>query len=126
MYTNNNNILRDANQLRQTATQKKQIAMAVREVLLHLNDAILREHELGNGSVQDYLPMQFPIDGMSFLKMQQLVWCEVISLLEEKNYRVKIEPCETECVIHIKWESDEEKEKSKQQLQILADHTIKN
>ena len=119
------NILTDANALCQTVTQKKQVAIAVREVLMHLNNVITQEHELGSGYVEDRLPMQFTIDGMSFSRMQLLVWCKVIAHLEEKNYIVRIKPLETECIIYIQWESDEEKEESKRQLQILADHTIK-
>lgn len=124
--SNVNNILKDANSLCQTVLQKKQVAVAVREVLIHLNEVINQEHELGNGYVEDRLPMQFAIDGMSFLRMQQLVWCKVIAMLEEKNYIVKIKPMETECIIYIQWESDEVKDESMRQLQILADHTIKS
>ena len=119
-----NNILKDANSLCQTAIQKKQIEVAVREVLIHLNDVIMQGHEIGNGYVEDRLPMQFAIDGMSFSRMQQSVWCKIISLLEEKNFIVRIKPTETECFIYIQWESDEVKEESKRQLKILADHTV--
>lgn len=119
-----NHILKDANSLCQTAIQKKQVEVAVREVLIHLNDVITQGHEIGNGYIEDRLPMQFAIDGMSFSRMQQSVWCKIIKLLEEKNYIVRIKPTETECIIYIQWESDEVKEESKRQLQILADHTI--
>jgi hypothetical protein len=123
---NPENRITDANSLRQTANQKKQIDLAVRELLTTLNDRILQEHELGNGYLEDGLPMQFAIDGMSFSRMQQCIWCKVIAILEEKNYSVKIEPLETECIIYIQWESDEDKEESKRQLKILAEHTIKS
>jgi Ni,Fe-hydrogenase III component G len=118
-----NNILRDANTLRQTVSQKRQIDEAVREVLSHLNTVITQEHELGNGHVKYKLPMQFDIDGMTFSKMQQNVWCRIIIALEEKNYKVKIYPAETECILYVKWESDDEKIETANQLKILADHS---
>lgn len=123
---NIDNVLKDANSLRQTPTQKKQISLAVREVLIHLDEVISQAHELGHGEVQSTLPMQFTIDGMTFSKMQQHVWCKVITILEEKNYKVAIDPLATECLIYIQWESDDDKEESQQQLKMLAEHTIHN
>jgi len=120
------NILKDANSLRQTILQKKQIKASVKEVLTHLDQVIVQAHELGNGYVENRLPMQFNIDGMSFSKMQQFVWCEVIKALKNKNYKVAIEPLETECKIYIQWESDDDKEESKKQIKMLAEHTIRN
>jgi len=122
---NNDNILKDANSLRQTPTQKKQIAFAVREVLTHLDEVITQAHDVGKGSTEAFLPMQFNIEGMSFSRMQQHVWCQVITALEEKNYIVHIEPRPTECVIYIQWESEDDKEESERQLKMLAEHTLK-
>ena len=119
-------VLVDANSLRLTIVQKKQIKVAVREVLLHLNQSITQAHELGTSMVIDKLPMQFAIDGMSFTKMQQHVWCSVIAALKNKHYKVAIEPIETECKIYIKWESDDDMEESRKQLRILAKHTIRS
>jgi hypothetical protein len=122
---NNENILKDANSLRQTPTQKKQIKFAVKEVLTNLDEIITQAHDIGKGSVQAYLPMQFNIDGMSFSRMQQHVWCRVIMALEEKNYKVNIEPLPTECIIYIQWESEDDKIESERQLKMLAEHTLK-
>lgn len=119
-------VLIDANTLRLTVVQKKQIKAAIREVLLHLNQSIMQAHEAGKSTIVDKLPMQFAIDGMSFTKMQQHVWCAVIAALKNKNYKVAIEPIETECTIYIKWESEDDIEESKRQLKILAKHTIRN
>jgi hypothetical protein len=119
----NSNILRNANDLRITTLQKKQIAAAIREVLTNINQVILHAHEAGKGYVKDKLPMQFAIDGMTFTKMQQYVWCGVIKELKDKNYMVAIDPQDTECNILIKWESDEEKKESQRLLQMLAAHT---
>lgn len=119
-------VLIDANTLRLTVVQKKQIKAAIREVLLHLNQSIMQAHEAGKSTIVDKLPMQFAIDGMSFTKMQQHVWCAVIAALKNKNYKVAIEPIETECTIYIRWESEDDIEESKRQLKILAKHTIRN
>lgn len=124
--TSETDVLVDANSLRLTITQKKQIKTAVREVLLHLNHSIMQAHEAGKSNIIDKLPMQFAIDGMTFTKMQQHVWCAVIAALKNKNYKVAIEPVETECTIYIKWESEDDIEESRHQLKILAKHTIRS
>jgi hypothetical protein len=118
-------VLKNANTLRQTTTQKKQIDAALKETLLHINDLILQAHEDGKGHVQVGLPMQFPIEGMSFSKMQSIIWCKIIEALEANNYVVAIEPTKTECVLYIEWEIDEEKMESEKQMRILANHTTK-
>lgn len=118
-------VLKDANTLRQTALQKKQIAAAVRETLTHISDQIYQAHENGHGYIYVNIPMQFAIDGMSFSKMQQNVWCRIIYELEQKNYKVTIDPMETECVLYVQWESEDDKLESQQQLQILAEHTFR-
>jgi len=115
-------ILKDANTLRQTALQKKQIDTAVFETLTHISQLIYQAHENGHGCIETNLPMQFAIEGMSFSKMQQHVWCRIISELEQKNYKVSIELTETECILYVQWESEEDKQETQRQVHILAEH----
>lgn len=119
-------VLKDANSLRQTALQKKQIEGAVKESLIHISDLIYQAHENGHGYLETTLPMQFGIEGMSFSKMQQNVWCRIINELKQKNYKVSIEPMDTECVLYVQWESEEDRQETKRQLKMLAMHTIKS
>lgn len=117
------NILKDANTLRLTASQKKQIDIALTETLVCINDLIIQAHEDGMGNLQTELPMQFAIDGMPFSKMQSIIWCRVIMALKDKNYIVIINPSDSKCDIYIEWESNEEKDESAKQMKIIAEHT---
>ncbi len=116
--------LKDANTLRLTSSQKKQIESAFADTLLRINDQIIQSHEDGMGYLETELPMQFAIDGMPFSKMQSIIWCKVIMALKEKNYVVTINPSESRCDIYIEWESEEEKRESAKQMKIIAEHTI--
>ncbi len=125
MSANFSHILKDAKTLRQTAAQKEQINAAITETLTYIGDLIDQAHENGIGYVETHLPMQFSIDGMTFQKMQQHVWCGIINELKKKNYRVSIDPTDSECALYIVWESEEEKKCADEQTRMLASHMVR-
>ncbi len=120
------NIIPNADSLQRTPLQDREIDEAVMEVLLHIKDNIMEAHTAGHKHVDMNIPTQFTIEGLSFAEMQRIVWCKIVRELKAKNYKVGLNPRDTECILHIEWESQMAQEEAKAQTQYLAIYTVAN
>ncbi len=118
-----NEVLIDANLLRNTNVQKRQIREHTVEILRHINDELKVAHQSGKQVLITELPIIFNITNMSEADARREVWCRIIECLKNKNYRVVINPRDDSCLLKITWFSKEDEENIVYQKNIINMHT---
>lgn len=118
-------ILTDANKLRNSSLQKKQIRENVIEILRRLNEDVKTAQMEGKHMLITGLPIIFDISNMHLNDARIAVWSTVIMALKEKNYRVWVQYSEDFCELQITWVSEEDEQVFKMQTHILKSHTKK-
>jgi len=118
-------ILIDANYLKNTNVQKRQIKEYTIEILKRINDELKIAHQEGKQYLITELPIIFNITNMTEKNARREVWCKIIECLKQKNYRVLINPRDDTCLLKITWVSLEDEENIIYQKNIIELHTQK-
>ena len=118
-----NDVITDANNLRNNGIQKRQIKELVIDILRKVNDELRTAHMEGKHIIITEMPIIFDISNMTINNARRVVWSSVISALKNKNYRVWICPSTNFCKLKITWISEEDELLFKAQKQILDAHT---
>ncbi len=118
-----NDVLIDANALRNSTIQKKQIREYTFELLSRINDELKSAHRDGLKAIITELPIIFNITNMSEKSARREIWCKIIECLKSKNYRVNINPQEDTCLLKITWISKEDEGEITHQNNVINMHT---
>lgn len=121
-----NNVIINANDLKKTDIQKREIKSCVLEVLKRINEELQAEHSNGNYFLITDIPIIYDISNMSIARGQQIVWSSLIEILEEKKYRVWINYSKDNCRLKISWISEQEESELKRQQDIIKKHYVRN
>ena len=119
-------ILTDAERLKKNSLQKKSLKENIHGILRQLNDEILSAKSVGNMEIKTTIPITFTSPNMSNKNAQRIIWSSIIKELNEKKYRVSINPKGDKCTLLIKWISKEEEKVVKEQMDLIASHVNKN
>jgi hypothetical protein len=103
-----NEVLLDANQLRNSSAQKRQIKKWTMDLLQQINDDIKIAHQECRHNVITELPILFGITNMAENDAKREIWSNIIQCLRMKNYRLVIQPREDTCLLKITWYSQED------------------
>jgi hypothetical protein len=106
-------IVVDANTLKQTNVQRRQINEYVSEILQNINEEIHMAYQEGKQEFITELPIVFNITNMSENRAQTEIWSKIIDYLESKHYRIMINPSKNSCMLKISWLSVEDEAESK-------------
>lgn len=118
-----NDVISDANTLRNNNVQKRQIKEISAEILRKINDEINIAHRDGKHYIITDIPIIFDISNMTNKDAQRRVWSNIIEILETKNYRVWINANQNSCKLKITWLSADEESMIKSQTSLLAKRT---
>lgn len=118
-----NDVISDANTLRNNNIQKRQIKEISSEILRKINDEIMLAHRDGQHFIITEIPIIFDISNMSNKDAQRRVWSNIIEVLKSKNYRVWINPNTNACRLKITWLSVDEENTINSQTSLLAKHS---
>ncbi len=116
-------VLVDANTLRSSNVQRRQIREYTVEILRRINDELKVAHREGRQALITELPIIFNITNMSEISARREVWCKIIECLKVKNFRVAINPREDTCLLKITWFSKEDEENILHQKNVIELHT---
>jgi hypothetical protein len=98
-------VLSNASKLKKNNLYKVTIADNTREILYHLNTAILSSHDAGQTKVSYKLPVNFKQvdDTISNKELQTAIYYNIITELEKKGYDVKLQFFKDYTLIMISW-----------------------
>jgi hypothetical protein len=114
-------VLVDANRLKNSNIQKKQIRETVIEILRGINDELRSAHNEGKHCIIVDMPIMFEIPNMMNKDAQRAVWATTIDILRDKKYRVWINYSDVSCRLKITWISHDDELTIKMQKQTIAD-----
>ena len=102
-------VLINANSLRNNNIQKRQIKENIVEILRRLNQELIAAHREGKHNIITTLPITFDISNMINKNSQRVIWSNIIDFLIKKKFRVWINPTNNSCKLKITWinEADE-------------------
>jgi len=120
------NILVDAEILKKSSEQREILRKSTTDILRSLMDDIMRAKQSYKSNLTTRLPITFQIPGLSNKDAQRIIWSNIITELNKKNYRVKINPSKDACLLQIIWISKEEESVIREQLDLIASHVDKS
>lgn len=118
-----NEVLADANALKSSNVQQREIKDHVIDILRRVNDELRAAHNEGRHTIIVEIPILYSISNMTIKDSQRVVWSCIIDILKNKNYRVFINPTHDKCRLKITWLSLAEEKEIHMQKQVLMDHT---
>lgn len=118
-----NDVLCNANNLRNNGIQKKQIKENVIDILRKINEELRTAHMEGKHIIVTEMPIIFDIANMNNSDAQRAIWANVVSILKAKQFRVWICPKRDYCKLKITWISEEDELLFQSQKNILEMHT---
>ena len=122
-FTMSDDILINANSLRNNNIQKRQIKENVIEILRRLNQELITAHREGKHDILTTLPITFDISNMVNKNSQRVIWSKVIEYLIKKKYRVWINPANDSCKLKITWVNETDESEIKMQNNIIIKNT---
>ena len=116
----------DAKILKKSSEQREVLKKETNDILRTLSDDIMKAKQSYQNNVMTTMPITFTIPGLSNKDAQRIIWNSVLKELNEKNYRVRLNPTKNKCWIKIIWISKEEEEIIKEQMNFIASHVDKS
>ena len=116
----NNDLLIDANKLRNNNLQKRQLREAITDIIRTISDELKEAHKEGKHFIVTNIPITFTISNMVNAESQRFIYSHIISELKKKHYRVWISAQKTYCRLKITWMSPEDETEAKKQHDLIA------
>ena len=114
------NKLINAQQLKQTSLQTREISSNVDDILKELSTSIQTAHDNGQYEIISELPITFDIPNMSNASAQRKVWYHVLSTLKLQGYTIALKMSNVQCISKISWVTVEEKTTIDRENQFIA------
>lgn len=118
--TSHNDILMDADRLRNNNAQKRIIISQITDILQSIKEEIRDAYRGGLHEIDINLPITFSIPNTSNADAQRIIWGSILDSLTRKNYRVRLYPNDTKCILHITWLSREDESEIEYQTKLIA------
>lgn len=115
-----NNILVDADRLRNNNSSKQMLMAQITDILRSIKEEIRDAFKSGLHEIRVGLPITFALPNMSNADAQRMVWGSVIDALIKKNYRVRLYPKNDKCTLHITWLSNADESEIEHQNKLIA------
>jgi|SRR6476620_8482634 len=118
---NPNNILIDANSLKQSNTQKRRINEYVIEIIRQINKELKDAKGDGKHHIITEIPIIFEIPNITQEESKIAIWAQTINVLKNKGFNVAINYNKDVCRLKIEWMSEEEQGAINNQIKLLKD-----
>jgi subtilase family serine protease len=125
MLSKAQSIIIDANQLRDNSIQKRNVKEQVDQLLFMIGEELKEAYRIGKTSIKTSIPTTYSIANMSNSVAQRKIWTQIIEILENKSYRVWINPTKKACILQITWLSENDENDMNNEIALIASHTKK-
>lgn len=116
-------IIQPVSNIKQKVITNSEMSDIIKILLLNINDSIMNAVKNRQQHVYQSIPLHFNIPNMTNSKAQLLIYTELINILEENGYHVRINK-ETNVWMISGWEIKCDDEIKKDLLELLASRTI--
>lgn len=108
-----------ANDMKHNNLQKRQINDYLIEIVGQINRELLETKKLGRRHLIIEIPYIYDIPNMEQKDSQRIIWTNVIEILQEKSYMVRINSSKGQCKLKITWVTNKEQNIIDKQNRIL-------
>lgn len=115
-----------ADTLTKNKEQENNIRRSVKSILARIDDELKEAHESGKKYANITVPITFSIPYMSNVDSQREVYHAILTSLNNRGFRSKIEMKPKFTAFHITWLSGEEENDIKAKNNLIAKHTSQN
>lgn len=118
-------ILIDANMLKNNNTQKRFLDEYVKDIIMKINTEIRQAQSDGNYYIITEVPIIFDIPNMKNSNAQRIIWARTIDILKNKHFDVKIDFNKDICRLKVSWLDKGQYDDIKRENQLLEDSICK-